>query len=316
MEGKTVKRLILVAILIFALAGSAQAAREFEKVGTIGGQFLKMGVGARAAGMGASFVSVADDASAVYWNPAGVARITRNMISVNHCAWAADVQFSQAAYVFDPKYMPGMVAINARSVYMPEQLVRTAFQPEGDGTKFDNGDVAFGVTYARSLTDKFSAGISFNYITSTLADYSSSAYVFDFGTLYDTGFQSLKIGMAIQNIGTEMEYINNTVKMPTVFRVGMSMNVYQSEDYMVLTTAEFSHPPDNNERANMGCEVGYRDFLMLRAGTGFGYDTEGIGLGVGFKVPTSLNSEATVDYAFTDMGYLGGIHRMSVDFRF
>jgi Type IX secretion system protein PorV len=310
------KRLTIIAVLMFALSLSAQAAREFEKVGTIGGQFLKIGVGARAAGMGATFVSVADDASAVFWNPAGIARSTRNMISINHCAWAADVQFSQAAYVFDPKVMPGMVAINARSLYMPEQLVRTAFKPEGDGTKFDNGDVAFGFTYARSLTDKFSTGLSFNYISATLADFSSSAYAFDFGTLYDTGFQSLRIGMAIQNIGTEMTFIDDTVKLPTVFRVGMSMNLYQNADYQVLGAAEFSHPPDNNERANVGFEVGYKDFLKLRAGTGFGYDTEGLGLGVGFKVPTSLNSEATVDYAFTDMGYLGGIHRMSVDFRF
>ena len=212
--------------------------------------------------------------------------------------------------------MPGMMAINARSFYMPEQMVRTAYKPDGDGTMFDNGDVAFGLTYARSLTDKFSAGLTFNYINSTLGDHSSSAYCFDFGTLYDTGFQSLKIGMSIQNIGTEMEFINDTVKLPTVFRVGMSMNVYQSGDYSVLASAEFSHPPDNSERANVGCEVGYKDFLMIRAGSGFGYDTEGIGAGFGFKVPTSLNAEAMIDYAFTDLGYLGGIHRLSVDFRF
>jgi hypothetical protein len=316
MEGRAVRRLILVVVLVLGLPGAAFGAREFEKVGTIGAQFLKIGVGARAAGMGAAFVSVADDASSVYWNPAGVARITRNVIALNHADWVADVSFSQAAYVFDPHYVPGMMAVHARSLYMPEQLVRTVYNPGGDGRTFDNGDVAAGITYARSLTDKFSAGLTFNYIHSSLADYSASAYSFDFGTLYDTGYQSLRIGMCIQNIGTEMQFIEKTVKLPTVFRVGMSMRLYESSNYTVLSATEFSHPPDNNERANVGVEVGYKDFLRLRGGYGFGYDADGLGLGVGFKIPTSLNAEAAVDYAYTDMGFLGGVHRLSADFRF
>ncbi|MFH1143484.1 MAG: PorV/PorQ family protein [Candidatus Eisenbacteria bacterium] len=310
------KRAILVAVLALTLSGPAFAAREFEKVGTIGGQFLKIGVGARAAAMGSAFASVADDASSVYWNPAGVARITRSVIAINHADWVTDISFSQATYVFDPRYVPGMVALHVRSLYMPEQLVTTVTRPEGTGEKFDCGDIAASMTYARSLTDKFSAGITFNYLDCSLADQHSQAYAFDFGTLYDTGFQSLRIGMAIQNIGTEMKFVERTVKLPTMFRVGMSMSLYEDAQFRVLSAADFSHPPDNNERANVGTEVGYKDFLYLRAGYGFGYDAEGLGAGLGFKVPTSLNSEATVDYAFSDMGYLGGIHRISIDFRF
>ncbi len=311
------KRAILGAMLCVLLPGVAFGAQEFEKVGTIGAQFLKIGIGARAAGMGSAYVSVADDASAVYWNPAGVARVTRNVIAINHCDWAADISFSQAAYVFSPRYIPGMTALHIRSLYMPEQLERTVYKAEvGTDRLFDNGDIAAGLTYARSLTDKFSAGLTFNFVHSSLADRTAQAYAFDFGTMYDTGFQSLRIGMAIQNIGTEMTFIEKTVKLPTVFRVGMSMNVYESSQVRVLSAAEFSHPPDNNERANLGSEVGYKDFLYARGGYGFGYDAEGLALGVGFKVPTSRNAEARVDYAFSDMGYLGAIHRVSIDFRF
>ena len=310
------KRAMLVAILALAVPNLAFAAREFEKVGTIGEQFLKIGVGARASAMGGAFASVADDASAVYWNPAGVARITRSVIAINHADWVTDISFSEVGYVFDPRYVPGMMAVHVRSLYMPEQAVRTVTRPEGTGEKFDCGDIAAGITYARSLTDKFSAGITFNYIDSSLADQHSSAYAFDFGTLYDTGFQSLRIGMAIQNIGSEMQFIDDTVKLPTIFRVGMSLSVYENAQFRVLSAADFSHPPDNNERANIGTEVGYKDFLYLRGGYGFGFDAEGLSAGLGFKVPTSLNSEATVDYAFSDMSYLGGVHRISVDFRF
>jgi len=312
-----VKRGFVIAVALLVVPAAAFGAQEFEKVGTVGAQFLKIGIGARAVGMGSAFVSVADDASSVYWNPAGVARITRSVININHCDWVHDTAFSQAAYVFDPRYLPGMLALHVRSLYMPEQLVRTIYKPDGTpGYTFDNGDVAAGLTFARSLTDKFSAGITANYLHSSLADVTSSAYSFDFGTLYDTGFQSLRIGMAIQNIGNEMRFLERSSKLPTLFRVGMSMRVYESGQLRVLTAADFSHPPDNSERANVGAEVGYKDFLYFRGGSGFGYDAEGLSLGLGFKVPTSLNSEATIDYAYSDMSYLGAIHRLSIDFRF
>ncbi len=310
------RRSIFLVALLAGLPSLVGAAQEFEKVGTIGGQFLKIGVGARATAMGSAFVSVANDASAIYWNPAGVARIQKNVISLNHTAWIADISLTQAAYVFHIGFFPGTFAVNARSLYMDSQPIRTVFRPDGEGKNFDNGDIAFGVTYARSLTDKFSVGLSGNYVQSTLATYSSSAYVFDFGTLYDTGYRSLKIGMSIQNLGSDMKFIEDTVKMPTVFRVGMSMNLYEDSNNRILSAAEFSHPPDNNERANWGIEYGFKEFFFARAGYLFRYDLERYSAGVGFKIPSSINSEATVDYSYTGMTNLGGVHRVSIDFRF
>ena len=69
------KRLIaLVGLAALLVPGLAQA-DIFEKVGTFGGQFLKIGVGARAAGMGGAYVAMTDDATAVFWNAAGIARV-------------------------------------------------------------------------------------------------------------------------------------------------------------------------------------------------------------------------------------------------
>lgn len=310
------RRRIAAVILCLLVPISAFGAEEFEKVGTIGGQFLKIPLGARPAAMGSAFVSLADDATSVFWNPAGIARITKTVASIHHAQLPADLKLTAASYVFHVGFLPGTFAASARSLYMPSMRKRTVFRPEGTGESFDAGDIAFGLSYGRSLTDKFSAGLTFNYVQSTLDVYSSEAFTFDFGTLYDTGYQSLRIGMAIQNIGTDMEFIEDTVKMPAVFRVGMSMRLFESGSYRLLTAAEFNHPPDNNERANWGAELGYKDFFRFRGGYNFKYDTEGLALGLGVKVPTSLNSEGTVDYAFVDGGSLGGIHRISVDFRF
>lgn len=310
-----VKRAIVV-LMLSLVPGWAEAAREFEKVGTVGGQFLKIGVGARAVGMGSAFVAVADDATAVFWNPAGVARLEDNMVSINHTTWLANISHTQASYVFGVSFLPGRFSAHVRSLYMDSQLRRTVFRPEGEGRSFDAGDVAVGLTYARSMTDKFSAGLGLNYVQSTLATVTGDAYTFDFGTLYDTGYRSLKIGMSIQNIGSEMKFIEDSVKMPTVFRVGMAMKVYESGSSRVVTSGEFSHPPDNNERAAWGMEYGFKEFFFARTGYQFKYDLETYSAGLGFKVATSLNSEGRVDYGYTDMGDLPGVHRISADFRF
>ncbi|MBK8230551.1 MAG: PorV/PorQ family protein [Candidatus Eisenbacteria bacterium] len=299
-----------------ALPSETRAAEEFAKVGTVGGQFLKIGIGARAAAMGGAFVAVADDASSIFWNPAGVARLQDNVVTVNHAAWLADLSFTQAAYVFGVSFLPGRFAVNTRSLYMDALPVRTVFRPDGNGESFDAGDIAVGVTYARSFTDKFSTGLSVNFVQQSLASYSADAYTFDFGTLYDTGYRSLKVGMAIQNIGSEMQFIEGSVKMPTVFRVGMSMKLYESGDHLLISAGEFSHPPDNNERASWGAEYGFNEFFFARAGYQFKYDLESYSAGVGFKVSTSVNSEGRLDYGYTDMGTLPGVHRLSVDFRF
>ena len=86
------------------------AAEIFEKVGTFDGQFLKISVGARAAGMGNAFVAVADDASSVFWNAAGLARIEpdKSELSLNHANWIADMSFDEVGYVFHVKRIPGL----------------------------------------------------------------------------------------------------------------------------------------------------------------------------------------------------------------
>jgi hypothetical protein len=251
-----VRRLIVAITLLCLvpagfLAGEASAAEFFEKVGTYDGQFLKIPIGARATGMGAAFVAVADDASAVYWNPAGLARLQGNIVSVHHVNWVADANMTQGTYVFSLGFLPGMLAFNARS-------------------------------------------------------------------LYDTGYRSLKIGMEIQNMGSELSYIDTaqSAKIPILFRVGGSINLYQSLDHQIVMATEFSHPPDNNERLNWGGEYVFKEFFFLRGGYNFGYDAETFSGGLGVKFPTSLASETRFDYSYTDLSDLDAAHRFSLEISF
>jgi len=327
-----VTRKLMVSIVVAALVlpSVSHGARVFEKVGTIGGQSLKIGIGARPAAMGEAFVGVSEDPIAVYWNPAGIARLEGQAITLNHATWPADIRISHVAYVFSPgRRLPGKVAISARSMWMDVEPVRTPYRPGGTGEYWDAGEMALGVTYARAFTDKFAAGVTVNYFKSALADVVAQTATFDFGTIYNTGVRGFKIGIAIQNIGSDMQYkgtINpeghtvdfegETVKVPILFRVGSALNLYEREAHRVVTAFDFTHPPDNAERASWGLEYGFNDYFFLRGGYKFNYDTEGLTAGLGIKFPTSVSSQSRLDYAYSDMKALGASHRFSVTMSF
>jgi hypothetical protein len=303
-------------VLVSLGSAPARAAREFEKVATIGAQFLKIPIGARSVGMGTAFTSVADDASCLYWNPAGLARIDSRVFAVNYVPWMADIALAQASYITRIRFLPGVFGVQVKSLYMPRDVVRTVFRPDGEGTTFDAGDILMGITYSRSLTDKFSTGVGMNWVHSTLATYSASAATFDFGTLYDTGFRSFRIGMAIQNIGSDMTFVESPVKVPTIFRVGMSVRLIDRARQRLLAAGEFSHPPDNNERANFGGEYSISDLVFLRAGFFYRFDAERFSSGFGVRVPSVGAKETRIDYAYTEMRDLPSVHRVSAEFRF
>ncbi len=316
-------RLVVALTLVGMIASGAttdraDAAEFFEKVGTFDGQFLKIPIGARATAMGAAFVAVADDASSIYWNSAGVARLSKNILSVNHTNWIADMNMTQVSYVFSLSFLPGMLAVDARSLYMDRMDRTTVYRPDGDGTTFDAGYASYGLTYARSLTDKFSVGLRASLITANLDDISATAVGFDIGTLYDTGFQSLKIGMQIANMGTELKFIDESRsgKLPILFRVGAAIDLYNSLDHRITTSGDFSHPPDNKERLNWGAEYGFKEFLFFRGGLNFGYDAETFAAGMGVIFPASVSTDMKFDYSYTDLGDLSGTHRFTLEIGF
>jgi long-subunit fatty acid transport protein len=313
-----VKRLIaLVGLAALLLPGLAQA-DIFEKVGTFGGQFLKIGVGARAAGMGGAFVAMADDATAVFWNAAGIARIEegKSQISLNHANWPAELSYDQVGYVFHMKKIPGAFSVHARALSMKPMEETTAFQPFGTGRTFDAGMMSAGLTYARSFTDKFSAGVTVNMVHTGLADLSQQTFSVDLGTLYDVGAAGMKIGMAIQNIGSQEKFIEREARIPSIFRVGTTATLLKGADQSLVGSFEFSHPPDNSERVNIGAEYSFHRYLFLRGGYAFNYDAEGLAGGIGFHVPVSVAGMMDVDYAYTDMLDLGAAHRVSMRFQF
>jgi hypothetical protein len=317
--------LLVVTAVALLLAVSCWSAEIFEKVGTVGAQFLKIGVGARGVAMGEAFVAMDGDATSTFWNPAGVATIEGSQFTLNHSSWPAELSHEYAAYVFSYKFIPGVIGVSATVLQMDPLPETTEYRQEGTGYSFDAGSMAFGLTYARMLTDRFSFGVTVKWIHEGLADFSGEAIAVDLGTIYDTGFRNIKIGMAFVNMGSGYTVIDNGKEspMPVMFKVGGAMPVLDQPDHRVISAVEFNHPPDGAERVNAGGEYVYQKFapnfeIALRGGYRFARDEEGLTGGFGIKFPfvriglINKPSIWSVDYCYSDMGLLESSHKISL----
>jgi hypothetical protein len=304
----------LAAVLFLPI--QALATDPFAKVGTYSLEFLKIGPSARATGMGMAFTPIANDATATYWNPAGMVDVTRTAVSLEHTFWPADVSLDFASLVFTLPFFPGSVGVSARALSIDPQKERTVFLPEGTGKEFDAGDMSFGLSYAQFFTDKFSAGATVHFIHSGLAEKSVNTYAVDFGLIYRIGYRGMRVGMMIQSLGGKVKYDSQSAKIPTMFKVGLSMAAYQRGAHSLLGVGEFTHPSDNTETMNVGAEYSFNQFFYLRSGYNFGYDSKGMAAGLGLKIDTTQTSNLNFDYSWEDMSFLGDVHRFSLGFTY
>jgi hypothetical protein len=316
--------MVVIAVVLFS-AVCCQSAEIFEKVGTVGAQFLKIGVGARGVAMGEAFVAMDGDATCTYWNPAGIANIEDSQLSLSHGTWPAELSHEYATYIFSYGFIPGVLGISAVVLQMDPMPETTEYRQDGTGYSFDAGSMAFGLTYARMLTDRFSFGATVKWIHEGLADYSGETWAVDLGTIYNTGFRDIKIGMAFVNMGSGYTLIDGGKEspMPIMFKVGSSMPLLDTAAHGLVGAVEFNHPPDGAERLNVGGEYVLRRFapkleLAIRGGYRFNRDEEGVTAGFGIKFPFFrvglLNKPSvwSIDYGYSDMGLLESSHKISL----
>jgi hypothetical protein len=116
------------------------------KVGTTGAPFLTIGVGARANAMGGAFVSVANDVTAIFWNPAGIASLPSPQLALIHSDWIADLRHDFIG-VAVPLGSFGVVGASVNALSMDDLAVRTTAYPEGTGDMMSCGDLAMALTY-------------------------------------------------------------------------------------------------------------------------------------------------------------------------
>lgn len=333
-------------LLVLIVAGlftylPAQVDGGNSKVGSTAAQFLKIGAGARATGMGGAFSSIPGDIYSVYYNPAGIANSRSDVqVSFNHANWLVDMNYDFAAGALNLQDI-GTVFMTFTSFSVPEDKVRTFENPDGDGRVWDASSIAIGLGYANMLTDRFSIGFHFKYIREAIWNSSANGFAFDVGTLYRTPFNDLMIGAAISNFGSKMQldgrdiqfnydpnddqnsgpnnipatYETDSYDIPLTFRIGLSMNVIDSRYIRATAAVDAVHPNDNSEYLNTGLEFAYDEMFFVRVGykSLFKQDSEeGLTLGGGIKYQFTDNMRVFVNYGYADFGRLENVQFFDV----
>lgn len=315
-------RLSFVAFMLITVhypLATVVSAKAFTKksVGTIGSDFLNLGVGARALGMAGAYSSIAEGASAVYWNPAGLVQISKLSASFMRADYVADINYQYAAYA----HRLGPASVVAGSVLMTDigRIDRTDMDNTKLGT-FSPKDEAYTISYSRAileLSDRerdVSMGVSAKYIKSRIVNSATGAGI-DLGvmTYYFTTIP-YRISAVLQNLGQGLKFDTHRESLPFTFRFGGSLspfrNLLLATDVVLpkgnsphmLFGAELTTDPSERSRisARLGCNTG-------RISGGAGGITLGMGIGLHFF---------TIDYAFIPMGELGSTHRISLTFDF
>jgi hypothetical protein len=323
--------LIVVFLLVFSLSLMGQS-----KVGTAGFQFLKIAPSARAAAMSSAFSAIADDASALYYNPAGIAHLKKYELLTNGIEYPAGIKLAHASVVVPVSPLFGNIGFSFTSLFLDEAMKVTEPMLGGEygnwtGEWFLSYMYTGQISYARSLTDRFSTGISLRYVRSTLDDRdntSSQAIAGDIGTLYDTQFKTIKLGIVVSNFGPDAayksidaedavvkDYDHESFPLPMNFRVSVSAVPFDMGANKVIMDIEGEHPNDNYERAYLGLEYSFNDMFFLRSGYKVGADAETWSAGGGINVPIAV-ATLKVDAAYTDYTYLNNIKRISVSLLF
>lgn len=309
------------------------------KKGTTSANFLKLEVGARATALGGAFVGLANDASAAFWNPAGVALPENLQMTFQNTELYAGMRqtFLAASYPLHSNFSAG-IFVNYLNLGEFEET--TIYEPEGTGVNFSAKDLAVALTLSSQLTDHVSVGISGKFIEQRIWHQYTRSYAIDLGTMYRFTDIGLSVGMMLGNLGPEMSIDNGSMltfrrkkpddypgspevesqlktknfPLPMIFSLGIAAELIGDKSFLIknntnkllfLTSA--NDAVDAPFRMNFGLEYSWNQTLVLRAGHRLNYDTASFSFGFGLDLYGLLKKQVQFDYAWIDYSDLNAI---------
>lgn len=325
--------LFLYLFIEFVPAQSGISVNDIERAGQSGWQFLKINGDSRQAALGGAFTAISrGDANSVFGNPASLSDVENIDIRVNILEWIADINYQSLAAGINL----GQIGVLALSVAMLDygDIPETINAPAGNGSTapfitgktFTANDIAVGLSYSKKITDKLSVGGSVRWMQQKIAELSMSNFSMDIGTMYYTGFRSLRVAITARNFGPdsrfggwsdEYQVESDYVRMPLDFRAGLAMDFLDEEEsqHLITIVAEGDHPNDGKEKFHFGVSYGFDDIFFFRAGYKFNYDVQRFTFGAGITYPIGA-SVGTINYAYVDFGELTQVHSFSLGFSF
>jgi len=297
------------AAFVLALTLSALCARDAgAAAGETGFAFLKLGVGARPMGMGSAYVALADDPTAIYWNPAGLASVTGTQVTAMHNEWIQD--FRQEFAAVGTKLGPGTIGFSFAGFYTSELEERS---DTGVLTgHFGFNDVAMTGAYGLNVARGLDVGLATRYLREMIDVEDATTLTFDLGGKYRVAETGLSLGAAVQNLGGDPTLVVEKIPLPTIVRAGAALSRGMGSLHGKGTlTAEVRKARSEDARFHVGGEFEYKERVALRIGGKFGYDEEDLSFGLGLT-----QNRLRFDYALVPLSSdLGTTHFFSLSAR-
>ncbi len=344
---KTTTSSAVVVFSLICLLMTCGYSQDYQKTAQTGFQFLSVVSDARAAAMAEAMTSLQTNSGALFFNPAGMARMENFIdISASSNQWIADIKHYTLGIALSPRQgRYGVIGFSVQSVNYGD-IYGTRYNsnlPLGyeDTGIFTISALAVGVGYAKQISDRFGIGGQVRWVRQDLGqsyipvnskpDTSRPTYytadtalvsnklnplIFDFGTQFRTGIKSLVFGMSVRNFSSEVKYANESFQAPLVFTLGISMNVMDlfnidPKNHLLHVSIDASHYRDHPEQLKIGFEYRVMNVLSLRGGYITNNDEYGTSYGVGVS-----KFGLQVDYAYTPFGVFNKVQRLTARFSF
>jgi hypothetical protein len=299
----------IIAMVLVALIGDVSLAAT--DVGRSAADFLMIGHGARAAALGGAYTAMASEATAAYWNPAGLTEIENAEVTLGHYAWFQDITVEQASLAF-PLSERFFGAVSATYLnYGTIQGYDISGLPSDEISAYD---LVGGISLGYAVTEQISFGLTGKYISQRLDDITASAFAGDIGLRYCA--ESFALGATLVNLGSDMKFDQVSETLPTAARFGVMFRPFSEALAASLDVEQRIH---GDLYVRQGLELGFDERYFLRAGLDYLPAQDGRRLSTGLSAGAGLRlSFAEFDYAFTpnDKSTSEDLHRFTLTFLF
>ena len=345
---------IIFIISIFLLGIDSVFAGGGPRNGTGGATELLIPVGAQGMALSGSNIASSNGLDALFWNPAGVSHIKNSAVATfSHMNYIANIGVEYGAVAANFEGF-GIVSLALKSLNIDAIPITTNEQPDGTGQTYTPQFIVAGASYSRELTDRIAIGVTFNYLSETLAQVSATGVAFNAGLQYNNlgDIDGLSFGLVIKNIGPQMSFSGTgllvqasptgstssttnafnrgpsyysinaaSFDLPAAFELGFGYKPLVDDLNSVQLSANYQNNNFFGDLYNLGGEYSYNKTLFLRAGYAYspkGQDPNYIyGLTAGAGISYNLGSvDLTVDYAFRNVKYFSANHLFEVTLGF
>lgn len=308
MRNQAIQKIFVLFGLVTAVIGFAgPRVIAGSDAGRTAAEFLQIGVGADAAGMGGAYSTVARGASAVFWNPARIVTSGATEISLSHFMWYQGIKLEHgaAAIMISPS-----AALGASVTFLDYGTI-DAYDINGNAMgQVSSYDMQAGLSLSLALNERLSVGVTAKYVGEKLADLTASTFAGDLGLSYQSSHWSFSL--AAVNISSGMKFETTKEKLPTAVRVGLAVSPFAAG---LLTSMELEKRMYGDMVMRNGLELSIRDQYYLRGGINYYPQNTDRKLGTGFSVGAGVRfGAAGLDYAFTpsDSYVSDDLHRFTL----